>query len=149
MTLAERLISVEMNPKYFTMATIALFSASEQAHCALVVCVSESMTVASHRVQNVDQSGYITLWLLNGWCHVKLLLRRRKFCAHHTTMHCVCVLLLFTMSLYSKPHTCFFFLHPTPHAPPHRIHLNTTRPHSSTATLPPALCTLERVSREG
>ena len=89
MTLAERLISVEMNPKYFTVAAIALFSASEHTHCALVVCVSESMTVGSHRVENIDQSGYIALWLLNGWCHVKLLLRRRTFCAHHTTMHCV------------------------------------------------------------
>ena len=29
---------LEMSPKSFTMATVALFSASEQTHCALVVC---------------------------------------------------------------------------------------------------------------
>ena len=32
---------LEMSPKLFTMATIALFSASEQTHFALVVCHSE------------------------------------------------------------------------------------------------------------
>ena len=25
-------------------------------------------------------------WLLYGWCHVKLLLSRRKFCVHHSSM---------------------------------------------------------------
>ena len=32
---------LEMSPKHFTMATIALFSASEQSHCAVVVLHSE------------------------------------------------------------------------------------------------------------
>ena len=34
---------LEMSPKYFTMpvATIALFTASEQIHCALVICNTE------------------------------------------------------------------------------------------------------------
>ena len=32
---------LEMSPERFTMATIALFSASEQTSCALVVCDSE------------------------------------------------------------------------------------------------------------
>ena len=27
------------------------------------------------------------VWLLNGWCHVKLLLSWRMFCVHHTTMY--------------------------------------------------------------
>ena len=33
-----------ISPRRFTLATIALFSASEQTHCALVVCNSEWMT---------------------------------------------------------------------------------------------------------
>ena len=40
-----------------------------------------------------------SIWLLNGWCHMKLLLSRRTFCVHHTTMH-QCI-----ESLHSKPHT--------------------------------------------
>ena len=36
--------------KLFTMATIAPFYASEQTHCALVVCDSERVTAASHIV---------------------------------------------------------------------------------------------------
>ena len=30
---------------------------------------------------------YSAVWLLHGWCHVKLLSSRRTFCVHHTTMH--------------------------------------------------------------
>jgi len=40
---------LEMSPKRFTKATIALFSASVQTHCALVVCDSKWVTVALHR----------------------------------------------------------------------------------------------------
>ena len=68
--------------------------------CAQVVCNSKWETVALHcAFLNVHCSGYCAVRLLNGWCHVKLLPSRRKFCVHHTTMH------RFTVSLYSKPHT--------------------------------------------
>ena len=46
---------------------------------------------------NISQSGYGTVWLLHGRCHMKLLPSRCKFCVHHTTMH------QFTLPLYSKP----------------------------------------------
>ena len=39
-----------------------------------------------------------TVWLLHGWCHVKLLPSLRQLCVHHTTMH------QYTLSLHSKPH---------------------------------------------
>ena len=39
------------------------------------------------------------VYLLHGWCHVKLLSSRRKFCAYHTIVH------HFTVSLHSKPHS--------------------------------------------
>ena len=39
-----------------------------------------------------------TIWLLHGWCYVKLQLSRYKFCVHHTTMH------QFTASFHSKPY---------------------------------------------
>ena len=37
-----------MSHKHLTVATIALFSASEHTHCTLVVCDSEWVTVALH-----------------------------------------------------------------------------------------------------
>ena len=37
---------------------------------------------------------YSAVWLLRGWCHVKLLPSRRTFCVRHTTMH------QFTVSLH-------------------------------------------------
>ena len=43
-----------MSLKRFAMATIALFSASEQTHCALVVCDSESVTVALHSAFSIS-----------------------------------------------------------------------------------------------
>ena len=36
-----RAAHLEMSPKRFTMAAVSLFTASEQTHCALVVCDSE------------------------------------------------------------------------------------------------------------
>ena len=30
---------------------------------------------------------YSSVWLLHGWCHVKLLPSGSTFCVHHTTMH--------------------------------------------------------------
>ena len=39
---------LEMGLKRFTVATIALFSSSEQTHCALAVCDTEWATVALH-----------------------------------------------------------------------------------------------------
>ena len=39
---------LELSPKCFPVEIIALFSASEQTHCALVVCDFEWVTVALH-----------------------------------------------------------------------------------------------------
>ena len=39
-----------MSPNCFTMATTVLFSASEQTHCALIICNTEWVTVALHSV---------------------------------------------------------------------------------------------------
>ena len=41
---------LEVSTSCLTMATAALFSASEHTHCTLVVCYSEWMTVALHSV---------------------------------------------------------------------------------------------------
>ena len=50
---------LQMSPKSFTMATIALFSAAEQTHCALVIFISEWMTAAfKQAVLNIHQSDY-------------------------------------------------------------------------------------------
>ena len=46
---------------------------------------------------NIHRSRNSSIWLLYGWCRVKLLPSRRMFCVHHTTMH------QFTASTYSKP----------------------------------------------
>ena len=47
---------------------------------------------------HIHQSGYSAVWLLQGWCHIKLLPSQHAFCVHHTTVH------QFTVSLYLKPH---------------------------------------------
>ena len=39
---------------------------------------------------------YSTIWLLHGWCHVKLLQSWCTFCVHHTAMHQL------TVSLHAK-----------------------------------------------
>ena len=39
------------------------------------------------------------VWLVHGWCHMKLLPSWHMFCVHIATMH------QFAVSLYSKPHT--------------------------------------------
>ena len=44
---------------------------------------------------NIHRNGVLTS---QGWCHIKLLPSRRKFCVHHTTMR------HFTVSLYSRQH---------------------------------------------
>ena len=48
--------------------------------------------------QRVCFPGYNTIWLLHGWCHMKLLLSQHTFCVHHTTMD------QFMVSFYLKPH---------------------------------------------
>ena len=58
----------KMSPKHFTLASAALFSASKQAHCTLVVCDSEGVTVAfTQHVLNLHESGcsavLIVTWL--------------------------------------------------------------------------------------
>ena len=86
----------EMSPRRFTMAAIALFSASEQTHCALIVCDSKWVTVSLHsvfwlaaEVVTVLVSCYIACW-----CHVTLLPSQQKFSVYHTAMHQI------TVSLY-------------------------------------------------
>ena len=55
--------------------------------------LSLSLSVSS-AFSNIDRNDVL---LLHGWCHVKLLLSRRKFCVHCTTMH------QFIVLLHSKP----------------------------------------------
>ena len=88
-----------------------IFSALEQTRCAHVARDSDWMTVFFYRpflllflkkIKERNSRNWCTdssIWLLNGWCHVKLPLSRRTFCLHHTTMH------QFTESFHSKPHT--------------------------------------------
>ena len=77
----------EMSPKHFTVVTIALFSASEQTQCALVVCHLKSVTHLTQHILNIHRSGDNAVWLLHGQCYVKLLLSQCIFCGHHTTKH--------------------------------------------------------------
>ena len=74
----------EMSPKPFTMATLTLFSASEQIHCALVVGDWMSDCSFTQHTLNIYRSSYNAFWLLHGWCHIKLLLSWHTFCIHHT-----------------------------------------------------------------
>ena len=87
--------------KHFTMATIALLSASEQTRCAVVAsnfwmsdCSSTLSILTNHK------SGSCALWLLHGRCHVKLLLSRCMFCTHHTAMYQFTVSVTFFEAAY-------------------------------------------------
>ena len=89
---------LEMSPKRFTMATIVLsflrLHSSRMWHWMSTQCIL-----------NIHLPGYSTVWLLYGWCHLKLLLSWCKFCVRHRTMH------QFLMSPYSEPHmqdACMF-----------------------------------------
>ena len=90
-----------MSPKRFTMAATR--------HCSLLwsrpIALRSFATVIKWLA--FPTSFWIStkwctssaVWLLHGWCHMKLLLSQCAFCVHHTTMY------QFTVSLYSKPHT--------------------------------------------
>ena len=83
------------------MGPNGLISASKQIHHTLVVHDSAWVTVALHTVFFYfppKWCAHSTVWLLHGWCRVKLLMSWCTFCVHHTTMH------QFTASLCSKPH---------------------------------------------
>ena len=93
---------LQMSPERFTMATLclALFSASEQTHCTLVVCDSAWVTVALHSAFWISTEVFTALFgCWHGWYHVKLLPFQRTFCVHRSTVH------QFTVSLYWKPHS--------------------------------------------
>ena len=97
---------------------IVLFSALKQTHCAHVTCDPERLTVPihstpctpyNHALEGHPQVACVfscnlppskrcihsTVWLLHGWCHMKILPSRHTFC-DHTTMH------QFTVSHHSK-----------------------------------------------
>ena len=63
---------------------------SGQTHCTLVVCESESMTVALlSAILNIPSKWctFSAVCLLHGWCHLKLLPSRPTFSVRHTIMH--------------------------------------------------------------
>ena len=62
----------------------AILRSLEQTHCAcLWFYMSDKLFIT--RFLNIHRSGVLKRW--HGWCHMKLLPSRRKFCVHHTTMH--------------------------------------------------------------
>ena len=58
----------------------------------------------TQRVLNIHLSGYSVLYLLHGWCHVKLPPSRRKFCVHQSNMQQFIV--LFIRSHRRRMHVC-------------------------------------------
>ena len=78
---------LQMNRKCFTMAAIVLLSLHLCSSCRQLWLRDCSFT---QRVLNTHRSGYSAVWLLHGWCQVKLWPSQRKFCVHTT---------------HSKPHT--------------------------------------------
>ena len=61
--------------------------------------------MTTQRIFEYPRSSYSAVWLLRGWCHVKLLPSRHKFCVHHTTVH------QFAMSFSLKPHNDICRMH--------------------------------------
>ena len=91
----------------------------------------------TQHVLNIHRSGYSAVYLLHGWCHVKLPLSRYTLRVNHTTMH------QFTVSLCSttiQPCTslqCHFVRQPYNHAPVYSVTLfdNHTAMHQFTVSL--------------
>ena len=80
---------------------IVLCPALQQILCTHVGCDSECVAASFHSAYFWYPPKWCTdstLWLLHGWCHVKLLQSGHKFCVHHSGMH------PFTVSLHSRPH---------------------------------------------
>ena len=59
---------LQMSPKHFTTATIALFPASELTHCALVICNCERVTSFTQHILNIPpewlQCCLVVIWLV-------------------------------------------------------------------------------------
>ena len=68
----------------------SVFSAVKKTHCTLVAYDLEWETVAFYRAFSfefpLEWCTYSAIWLLNGWCHMKLL-SWHVFCVHHTSVH--------------------------------------------------------------
>ena len=93
---------LEMSPKCLTVASIALSSLHLRSHR---IQLWTSDCCFTQHFLNIYQSRYITVWLLHGWCHVKLLPSWRKFYVHHTAMH------QFTVTLFKATYmhaACLF-----------------------------------------
>ena len=80
---------------------IALFSALDETHCAIVTWDSKWTTrlFIVRFEYPLKWCTYSTVWLLHGWCHVKLAAILACSVYNHTTMH------HHVMSLHAKPHT--------------------------------------------
>ena len=83
------------------IAFIQRYSPLLSTPCALVACSSERVTVAFHGTFSnpPEWCTWTAVWLLHGWCHMKLLLSQHTFCIHRTT---ICTSLV---SLHAKPDT--------------------------------------------
>ena len=98
---------------------IVLFAALEQNHCAPVTCGSEWVTVVlyykflSIHQKCADISEYppkwcadSAIWLLHGWCHVKLLPSQCKFWVHQVKP-CASLEYHFIQRHIQRVHVCF------------------------------------------
>ena len=65
----------------------APFSALQLTRCALVVCDSKWVTFYNAFWISTILVYLLFVWLLHGWCKVKLLLCRCMFYVRHTTVH--------------------------------------------------------------
>ena len=85
---------------------IVLFSAFELTHCALVVCNSERVTVAFCFEYPPKWRTCSTVWVLHGWCHLKLLPSRHVLCTPYS--HAPCHV---TSYIYMITHRCWNCAH--------------------------------------
>ena len=81
--------------------TVVLYSTLEQTRCyscCMWFWMSDGSLSKCVFKYALKWCTYSAVWLLQGWCHMKLLLSQCIVCVHHTPMH------QFTVSLHVRPH---------------------------------------------
>ena len=74
----------------FSFYSAILYSRAGLFQCARVACNSECVTVSFYSAFfPYPPKSDSAVWLLRGWCHVKLLLSQHMFCVHHAPFNSV------------------------------------------------------------
>ena len=84
---------------WLQLSAVLYFGADSMRTCRMWFWMRDCSLLLRFFIYPSRWCTYSAIWLLHGWCHVKLLPARHTFCVHNTTMH------QFTVPLHAMPHT--------------------------------------------